>query len=215
VIGAWGAAAPNWPASSSITRPPELELCARFPHQGPRQSHRHSPALRQVLVSGGYNVSLPVIDELYDPATGFLHHHPRQLLYRHGAHATLLPGGQVLVAGGNFNGTYLNNAELYDPGLGFNTAWRPVVSIITTVLNGIASGALRPPGKSSWRATASWGCPKLPGAPTTIQLRTIPWCSCGGLIMIWHSGSPPTRCSPSPPPPLPLCLSRPCPPGFT
>jgi len=47
--------------------------------------------------------------------------------------ATLLPNGKVLVAGGN-NGPALSGAELYDPGLGFDPGWQP---LLTTVLPSI------------------------------------------------------------------------------
>jgi hypothetical protein len=44
--------------------------------------------------------------------------------------ATLLPNGKVLVvvAGGNGSAGALFSAVLFDPGLGFNEAWRPVIS---------------------------------------------------------------------------------------
>jgi hypothetical protein len=45
--------------------------------------------------------------------------------------ATLLPNGKVLVAGGLNSGGFLSSAELYDPGLGFESSWQP---LLTTVL---------------------------------------------------------------------------------
>ena len=49
--------------------------------------------------------------------------------------ATLLPSGKVLVAGGN-DGGILSSAELYDPGLGFDPNWQP---LLTTVSPSIAT----------------------------------------------------------------------------
>ncbi len=42
--------------------------------------------------------------------------------------ATLLPSGKVLVAGGWSDSSALAGAEVYDPGLDFSDAWRPVVN---------------------------------------------------------------------------------------
>jgi hypothetical protein len=47
--------------------------------------------------------------------------------------ATLLPDGKVLVVGG-YNGGFLNSAEVYDRGLGFQSAWRPTVTTLTSPL---------------------------------------------------------------------------------
>jgi hypothetical protein len=51
----------------------------------------------------------------------------------------LLPNGKVLVAGG-YNGGYLPNAELYDVGLEFNSAWQPQIATFTSPL--AANGCL-------------------------------------------------------------------------
>jgi hypothetical protein len=48
--------------------------------------------------------------------------------------ATLLPDGKVLTAGGWGPGGVLNSAELYDRGLGFLDAWRPVLTNVTSPL---------------------------------------------------------------------------------
>jgi hypothetical protein len=87
----------------------------------------------QVLVSGGNNSAQPPRDTFYDPATGTWSIHYGNRLQGYYRTATLLPGGQVMVAGGVF-GSYLNDTELIDAGLGFAGAWRPVVSSLTTTL---------------------------------------------------------------------------------
>ena len=80
----------------------------------------------QVLVAGGSGGSSNALAsaELYNPATGTWSvtgsmHQGRSGLNGQGASATLLPDGQVLVAGGedaNFN--LLSSAELYNPATG-------------------------------------------------------------------------------------------------
>ena len=45
--------------------------------------------------------------------------------------ATLLPHGKVLVAGGITLLAYLSSAELYDPGLGFDPAWQPLLTNVS------------------------------------------------------------------------------------
>jgi len=80
----------------------------------------------RVLVAGGSGGSSNALTsaELYNPGTGTWSvtgsmHQGRSGLYRTGPSATLLPNGQVLVAGGedaNFN--LLSSAELYNPATG-------------------------------------------------------------------------------------------------
>ncbi len=81
----------------------------------------------QVLVAGGYPVSVSSPSgtnsaELYDPATGTWSVTGNLSTARFGHTATLLPNGQVLVAGGgNRTGSTensLNSTELYDPATG-------------------------------------------------------------------------------------------------
>ena len=45
--------------------------------------------------------------------------------------ATLLPYGKVLVAGAGTIGNELSGAELYDPGLGFDPAWQPLLTTVS------------------------------------------------------------------------------------
>ena len=56
--------------------------------------------------------------ELYDPATGVWTATGSMAAARASHMATLLPNGQVLVAGGNDNVSILASAELYDPATG-------------------------------------------------------------------------------------------------
>jgi uncharacterized protein (TIGR03437 family) len=86
--------------------------------------------------------------ELYDPATGRWAY-TGSLNRRIHHTATLLPNGQVLVAGGrNFDrdiiGTdsYLNSAEVYDPA---TEKWHPTGSL--TIIRGFHSAVLLPTGK--------------------------------------------------------------------
>src|SRR6267142_6852101 len=48
--------------------------------------------------------------------------------------ATLLPSGKVLVAGGDGSPAVLSNAELYDPGLGFDPGWQPLLTMVTPLI---------------------------------------------------------------------------------
>ncbi len=84
----------------------------------------------RVLVAGGYDVkgaalaSLEMMGrssaELYDPRTGEWTPTGRMTDARAGSTATLLPDGEVLVAGGDMGGA--TGAELYDPATGRWTA---------------------------------------------------------------------------------------------
>ncbi|HXY50173.1 MAG TPA: kelch repeat-containing protein [Terriglobales bacterium] len=99
----------------------------------PRYNHTATLLLSgQVLVTGGIGVitSLPDCDdggippvwnsaELYDPSYGSFEAKGSMTAAREGHTATLLPGGKVLIAGGNdetFVGT--KTAEIYDPQAG-------------------------------------------------------------------------------------------------
>jgi hypothetical protein len=73
-----------------------------------------------VLVTGSFfDTRVPAYfpsAELYDPATGTFAAAGSMSAVRHDATATLLPNGQVLVAGGyDSSGFSLGSAELYDP----------------------------------------------------------------------------------------------------
>ncbi len=80
----------------------------------------------QVLVAGGFSVgvsnSAGASTELYDPATRMWTSTGSMAAVRYLHTATLLPNGQVLVAGGLGNGGTLVTAELYDPATGIWTS---------------------------------------------------------------------------------------------
>ena len=134
----------------------------------------------QVLVAGGQagNPRNPgenqTSAELYDPATG-MWTPTGSMSIAHSHHtATLLPSGQVLVAGG-YSGSNALSAELYDPATG---VWTPTGSLpvgrwdhtATLLPNGqvlvagglgtdgvthLASAELYDPSTGSWRETGS------------------------------------------------------------
>ena len=94
----------------------------------------------KVLIAGGISVVLtPPTNsaELFDPVletfTSLL---PNTMTGGRENHtATLLPNGQVLIAGGFFpTSGYLNTAEVFDAGLSFSDARRPVIASATDPL---------------------------------------------------------------------------------
>ena len=98
-----------------------------------------------MLVAGGFDGSA----ELYDPASGTWSATGPLSTARTYHTATLLPNGKVLVAGGQSDGgAALAGAELYDTGLGFNAAWRPLLDSATSPLT--IGGALTA-GGAGWR----------------------------------------------------------------
>ncbi len=89
----------------------------------------------KVLVTGG-NFSSTANAEIYDPATGRWNATASLQTTRFDHTATLLLNGKVLVAGGN-DGSGVNaiaSAEVYDTGLGFAAASRPVIASLTSPL---------------------------------------------------------------------------------
>jgi hypothetical protein len=103
----------------------------------------------QVLVVGGCNASSAGCSvlgsaERYDPASGEWKPAGTLATARLDHTATLLPSGQVLVAGGCGESlqtaciaSVLASAERYDHGLGFEEAWRPnLVSVLPVAIGG-------------------------------------------------------------------------------
>src|SRR5437762_1335140 len=88
----------------------------------------------KVLVAGGNNGADALSSaELYDPASGTWTATGSLGTARSFHTATLLPSGKVLVAGGE-NGPALSSTELYDPGLGFNPGWQPLLAMVTPLI---------------------------------------------------------------------------------
>jgi hypothetical protein len=133
----------------------------------------------QVLVAGGVeagvNMTVTSGAELYNPATGTWAATGSMTTARTGHTATLLPNGQVLVAGGEACVTstcaYLASAELYNPATG---TWTPTASMTvaryghtaTLLPNGQvlvagpgSSAELYNPAAGTWAATGSMTSP--------------------------------------------------------
>jgi N-acetylneuraminic acid mutarotase len=94
----------------------------------------------KVLLAGGdsgVNGAVPYItSELYDPVRGMWDYNLTNNLSRDYHTATLLPNGQVLVAGG-YNGRTLveyTNGVVYDSGLGYSNSWQPQITSVTSPL---------------------------------------------------------------------------------
>ena len=94
----------------------------------------------KVLASGGYNGSYLASTEVYDPVTNGWSAAGSLTTARYGPRATLLPNGNVLVVGGNNSGGNLASAELYNPGLQYQSAWQPVISTTNSPVS--VNGAL-------------------------------------------------------------------------
>jgi hypothetical protein len=86
----------------------------------------------RVLVAGGEGDKAGHSAEVFDPATGQWAATGELKSRREGHTATLLLDGRVLVAGGE--GRAGRSAEVFDRGLGFLSAWRPVLISATSPL---------------------------------------------------------------------------------
>ena len=120
------------PATNTFTAGPSMAL-ARVGH-----SATLLPGGKVLIAAGLNSVSLPESNtaELYDPVLNTIVSVPSTMMTNRQAHtATLLPNGQVLIAGG-FNSVsgYLNAAETFDFGLGFSDVRRPTITSATDPL---------------------------------------------------------------------------------
>ena len=102
---------------------------------------RHTATLLpngKVLVAGGLGSTYLTSAELYDPASGFWTETGSLNTAREFYTATLLPNGKVLAAGGfNNSSGALQSAELYDVGLGFQSAWQPQITTAGSSLSNL------------------------------------------------------------------------------
>lgn len=109
------------PAGDSWSTAVPLSVARRF----------HAGIVRldgSVLICGGWTGSISIQScESYDQTTGFW-----TLSFMPSAHdsftLTQLPDGRALAAAGDLNGTLTGVSAVGDPGLGFNTAWRPQIT---------------------------------------------------------------------------------------
>lgn len=94
----------------------------------------------KVLAAGGvgYTSILSILtiktSEIYDPAAGAWTHSVDMAAARRRHTLTVLNNGRVLAAGGFNNTGWLSSCELFDPGLGFDDAWRPNLTDVTDPL---------------------------------------------------------------------------------
>ena len=104
--------------------------CDRQPGHRTRASHGDAAALTARCWSPGDSIATADLSsaELYDPATGTWTATGSLGTARDYHTATLLPSGKVLVAGGQGSG---NSAELYDPGLGYDANWQPLLVTVS------------------------------------------------------------------------------------
>ncbi len=140
----------------------------------------------QVLVAGGVeagvNITITSGAELYNPATGTWAATGSMTTARDGHTATLLPNGQVLVAGGEdcVNGScqIFSSAELYNPATG---TWTPTGSmnvarvqhsatllpngqvLVAGGVGGGSSAELYNPATGTWATTGSMTSPHSSG----------------------------------------------------
>jgi Galactose oxidase, central domain/Kelch motif len=95
----------------------------------------------KVLIAGGYNGTTSLSStELYDPVTNKFAAAtatPVMNAARDGATATLLPNGEVLIAGGGNGSTVLGSTELYDP-----ATKRFAAAVVAPSMNTARSGAI-------------------------------------------------------------------------
>lgn len=128
-----------------------------------------------VVAAGGYSGSAVLnTAELYDPSTGAWSTLPTLPAGRFGYGSALLPSGRVLVVGGeNPMASYRPESFLYDPGLGFQDAWRPVASGVPAAVSPGQGVAITGSGFRGFSEASSGG---FQGSTTNyplVQLRRL------------------------------------------
>ncbi|HIA06574.1 MAG TPA: hypothetical protein EYN71_07740, partial [Flavobacteriales bacterium] len=84
----------------------------------------------EVVVCSGYNASHITNSEIYDPITETWTVSGTVTTPRTRMHSVLLPDGKVLMPGGNEFFNMFNSTEVFDPGMGYDTASVPVITSI-------------------------------------------------------------------------------------
>jgi hypothetical protein len=132
-----------------------------------QESHMASPLVNgKVLVAGGAvevfgndggSYTTVALDdaELYDPATGTFTTTGKMTIPRVNHTATVLPDGEVLMAGGSWDTSVGISADLYDPSTGtFTAAGNMTTPRVGHTATRLADGSVLIAG-GFWRATAS------------------------------------------------------------
>jgi hypothetical protein len=183
-----------WTVTSPLTMPRVVHTATLLPSG-------------KVLAVAGFNSSgdLPTA-ELYDPDGGAWGATGPLATPREYHTTTLLPGGQVLAVGG-FSGSILSSAELFDAGLGFAAAWRPVVNSFPNKLLAGIEFVLGGSGFFGLSEASGGATNNSPTDYPLVQLRRL-----DNEMVLWLS---PDRAHPSPLLPLFPVPSRLCPAAIT
>jgi uncharacterized delta-60 repeat protein len=106
--------------------------------------NRHTATLLRdgrVLVVGGADGATGLASaEVYEPASGAFTTTAGLINARFDHTATPLADGGILVAGGHA-GVHLASAEVFDRGLGYDTAWQPTITTINPPFNALSRNA--------------------------------------------------------------------------
>jgi N-acetylneuraminic acid mutarotase len=168
VLVAGGDSAPSVPVSSAeLYHPATATWSATGSMSFARASH--TATLLQsghALVAGGGTPSA----ETYDLATGVWTSIAPMSQLRSSFASTLMPNGLVLSVGG----TGLGNAEVFDPGLGFQIAWQPTLTGVTASLpSGAALVASGTGFTGTSEASGGNGAQNSPSNDPVVQLHSL------------------------------------------
>jgi hypothetical protein len=168
-----------------------------------QESHMASLLINgKVLVAGGAveiggNDGASIQDvavadaELYDPATGTFTATGKMTIPRVNHTATVLPDGEVLMAGGSWDISVGISADLYDPSTGtFTAAGNMIAPRVGHTATRLADGSVLIAG-GFWRATASPSSAEL-YKPRVLQTAPVLFSLSGdgqGQGAIWHAAT--------------------------